>query len=537
MTNTDSISPVDGNGDNSGPGSAGSDCWKFWLGVFGITVLFFALRWNNFNAPLIRDEGEYGYAAQVLSQGMEPYQDAFIQKPPMVVYSYALAHLICPQCFWAPRLLAGAFAALATFFLGLIARMEFGPRFSWPSMWLMTPMILLPGIEQFPANTEMFLLFPLLATVAVYSYSRRFGIQPAHWMASGLLAVATLCYKYTALPIFVLLFVVWSLETWFAARKPGFLLRCWVSALLGAMVAALIILGFFLVPDGGRQLWECTVRFNRYYAASNNFSPGLMASRLKGFWSAWWILFLLLPALVLYRNWRIIFWIAMWVCALISTGGSNFGHYYILAMPFWAMLSAVAILSLSRHLAKWLSRPAGWIGIASAAVVLLFVLLPDFPWMLESPAEFVTGRLGARSPFMASPVVARRVAQLSLPKDFVLVAGSEPQILVYSHRFSPTRFITAYALVIPSPMTAIYQDEAIHDLQERPPALIVMAHSWLQEVSPTPPYLVFLNQLLSEHYDRVGGYAFDGPKGYWSEPLSDEAAPAAAMVLYKRRDL
>ena len=140
-----------------------------WLGVAGLLLLFVALRWNNCNAPLIRDEGEYAYAAQLLRHGVVPYTHSFLQKPPMIIYSYALANAILSQVFWAfSRLLVYLFVALATGLLGFIARREFGAGVALPAMWLMTPMVLLPEIQQFTANTEMFMLLPLLATVAVY---------------------------------------------------------------------------------------------------------------------------------------------------------------------------------------------------------------------------------------------------------------------------------------------------------------------------------------------------------------------------------
>src|SRR5271170_1901103 len=111
-----------------------------WLGVLGLAFLFVLLRWNNFDAPLTRDEGEYAYAARLLLSGSVPYEHSFLQKPPMVAYSYALAGLLAPDVFWLPRILADVFAALATVLLGYIALREFGPGVAMPAMWLMTPM-------------------------------------------------------------------------------------------------------------------------------------------------------------------------------------------------------------------------------------------------------------------------------------------------------------------------------------------------------------------------------------------------------------
>src|SRR5580698_2881282 len=145
--------------------------WSQWLSVLGLGLLFVALRWNNYNAPLGRDEGEYSYAARLLIQGVAPYQHAYIQKPPGVFYSYALSDLFLPQAFWSPRLLADLFIALATVVLGWIARLEFGEGFALPVMWLATPMFLLPRLDLYDANVETFMLLPLVGTVAVYCYS------------------------------------------------------------------------------------------------------------------------------------------------------------------------------------------------------------------------------------------------------------------------------------------------------------------------------------------------------------------------------
>src|SRR5258708_646879 len=108
----------------------------FWTNVAGIFLLFIALRWNTYDAPLVRDEGEYAYAAQLLGHGFALYEHSFLQKPPMVVYSYALAGAIAPKVFWFPRIVAYVFAALATALLGYIARIEFGERSVLPVMWL-----------------------------------------------------------------------------------------------------------------------------------------------------------------------------------------------------------------------------------------------------------------------------------------------------------------------------------------------------------------------------------------------------------------
>jgi hypothetical protein len=114
---------------NAPPGTTGGVRIGTWLCLLGIGLLFVTLRWNTYDLPLDRDEGEYAYSGWLVMQGIAPYEHAFLQKPPMVVYTYALASVLVPNTSWAPRILACIFLAAATVLLGLIVRVEFGrPR-------------------------------------------------------------------------------------------------------------------------------------------------------------------------------------------------------------------------------------------------------------------------------------------------------------------------------------------------------------------------------------------------------------------------
>jgi len=505
-----------------------------WLGILGIALLFVLLRWNNVDAPLTRDEGEYAYAAQLLLSGGVPYESSFLQKPPMVAYCYAVAHVMAPGAFWSPRLLAAAFAALATLLLGYIAHREFGPGVALPAMGLMTPMILLPRIEQFIANTEMFMLLPLMATVAVYVRSRADGGNGA-WLAAGALAGVTLCFKYTAFPLLAVIFVAWS---WDVARARKSLGGRWLTALLGCVAAAALVLAPFLLRDGGKRLWECTVVFNRFYAASSEFGAAEVLERLGEFARSWWILFLIPIGLVVERRKRVWFWAALFLVGWITTAGSSYGHYYIPIMPFWALLAALGIRDVAAWVAVKLARPEAWVRRASTAVVLCLVCLPDVRWMIRSKEQFATDKLGGWGSFLESPFIAARTAQVTSPRDLVYVAGSEPQVLCYANRFSPTRFVTAYPLMIPTPLAAGYQAEAIADLKRDPPAAIVLVRTpttWLRDADSPPEFVPFLSKLLAEDYDVVGGYLSDGSGSQWQEPMDRQDVSRCTMVLFKRK--
>lgn len=513
--------------------------WTVWLSGFGVLLLFLALRWNNYNVPLTRDEGEYAYAARLLKHGLAPYEHSFLQKPPMVLYTYALSDLLAPGVFWFPRVLAAIFAALATVLLGFIARREFGPAVAFPAMWLMTPLIVLPQIEQFAANTEFFLLLPLMATIFMYVRSRQNQGKSTDWFWAGIFAATALLYKYTVLPVLAFLFLMWTLEERRAGIKFSKQSRNWLCAILGAMTAALAILVFFLARDGGKHLWECTIRFNRYYALSPALHAVSAWTRVKSLLSAWWIIAALLPCAAVIgpppRTW---FWGGMFLAACLCTGGIYFGHYYILPMPFAALHAAVGINNLARLAAKRAAcsvRPL--IRLFTAATVLL-VCLPDVPFMLYPMERFADEKMKMWRSFLEARLVASHVSELSSPNDGVYVAGSEPEILYYSQRFSPTRFVIAYPFMIPTPLAQGFQREAIRDLEEQPPLLIVLAvspTSWMGEKDSPKEFMVYLKNLLDRKYETVGGFVYNSKGGHWQEPLLQEPSSSPSYVLYRRK--
>jgi hypothetical protein len=540
--------------------------------MLGVGALLIALRWNSLDAPLVRDEGEYAYAAQILKRGMHPYQDAFLQKPPMIVYTYAAAQAIAPHTFWFPRVLAALFAAGAAGVLGWIACLEFGPGVALPAVWLVTPMLLAPGLEQFTANTEMFMVLPLLGVFALYATRRHGQGGAAAWFFAGALGAVAVWYKYTCLPVLALLFVVWTVQEWrvwssrfsvsaaqessknsmkaelqalpVAERSSRFtfqasrLVRRWLLLLLGACLASLAILAPFLIRGGGTAIWQCTVVFNRFYRESATFGWSGLLSCARLFWLKWWILFLLLAVLVFRPRPRPWLWISMFLLAWLSTGASVFGQYYLLVMPFWALLAAVAINELASLAAPRLGLPVRWVGWATTATVLVLVCAPDLPLATCSRQEFAAAKAGGGNAFLESQTVARRLAELTKPSDRVFVAGSEPQILFYADRLSSTRFVLMYPLLIPTPLARGFQAEAIRDLERHPPAAIVFAPSplsWLPQKDSPPEFLHYLDKLVPEHYELVGGWVVDAEGGRWQEPLADQDRANSSLVIFRRK--
>jgi hypothetical protein len=79
----------------------------------------------------------------------------------------------------------------------------------------------------------------------------------------------------------------------------------------------------------------------------------------------------------------------------------------------------------------------------------------------------------------------------------------------------------------------------VQDLERHPPAVIVLAQSplsWLAQKKSPVEFITFLEKLLADHYERVGGWVADPKSGRWQEPLSDQDRANASLVLFRRKN-
>ena len=128
-----------------------------WIVVGGALILLLVLRWNSFEMPFERDEGEYAYSAWLMSKGGTLYKDAFLQKPPLIVYTYWLGQLLTKTGLWPARALALASVVGVMLTTSLVIARKFGRRASLVGFSLLPIMLSFPYFMGLGANTEIFI--------------------------------------------------------------------------------------------------------------------------------------------------------------------------------------------------------------------------------------------------------------------------------------------------------------------------------------------------------------------------------------------
>jgi hypothetical protein len=512
-----------------------SETWGVWLaGVFGLAVYVALLHWNTVGLALIRDEGEYAYAAWVWTQGLLPYADAALQKPPMIIYTYALGLGLDDGSGIAFRWLAVIFAWLAALVMGEIAGKQIGPAARWPARLLLPALMLMPGMGQAMANTEQFILLPILA-VWWLSACGGPGASFKAWFAAGCFAGIAVMYKYTAaVPVGVIV-IFWLIEAYKSRGMGRKLALCAASVIAGGVVAILLISAPFVIHDGGRSLYELTVSFNKEYVKvhlAGNLTFGHLFEMAK-----WWFPLILLSLLwFVPRASKGLFFPVYCLACLVATTLSPYQQYYMILIPCLAFAAAGGCTVLG----DWLVRSKAFSMAGgqrlSRLLVVLAALAPNVLLLLQPPA-WLENNLSWASQFKDAPLVAGKIDALTTPDQRVLIAGSEPQVLYMAKRLSSTRFMNVYPLMIPTSYAEKYQKIAIDEIRKNPPQVVVVVRdttSWL--TNPEMPLLYHQNleRMLKTDYVVASTLCQTDQGKVWFDDPGAATHPAAEWIVFVR---
>ena len=497
---------------------------------------FVLLTWNSFNAPFERDEGEYAYSAYLMRTGGTPYQDSFLQKPPLIIYTYLLGQEINPIAVWPPRVLAAIFTFLTAILVGLIATKEWGKIAGAFSIFIFLPLIYFPPLTPFSANTEKFMLLPIMALVALlvfYENSQKNWV----YILAGFLSVLAIFYKPICLPviIFIILYYLFKLykssspKTFSVLIKPILLMK--ISILFTAVILLLPFLNVLPI------FFKEVVIFNISYASSFGDPFGNFFNYLSKFLNYWWILLFLLFGLIFEKPKNILYYSALLLISLLCVFSSPIGHYYLMLMPFLALFCGALFSSLLNYFS--LNEHQKQITTFFALPVIIFIMIFPFKNQFSlAPKTLEEWVYGTVNPFGESGEVAIHLAQITNPSDTVFVAGSEPQIYYYAERKSKTRFIITYPLNLPTPYQKEYQTELVNDLEKNPPKAIVISQrtmSGLWNEGSPEIFIKYFDNLISQNYKIIGGYVWDNTGGHWQEPINDDLIKNASLLLLDKK--
>ncbi|MBM4084642.1 MAG: hypothetical protein FJ272_07620 [Planctomycetes bacterium] len=483
---------------------AGSRPLRAWqeLGVVALAIgLTLAIRAPFFRVPLERDEGEYAYIAWLMDQGGLPYRDAVNQKPPVTFGLYWLTMKATGASPAAFRLTAGVFAGLATYLVWVLGLKLYGPKAGVLAAAVFAIISAEPGVLGQTANTEVFMLLPLVAAALVLS--RPAPDRGPFWvLLCGLLCgLATMTKQVAAVNamgvIPFLLYDRWksgatvsvaesSATVPVAAPSGGAKLSVALADcgwfVLGLALGILPFFGAFWAAGALEDFLYWTLQHNLEYVGGGfdvyaahrlGVQMGRMAPGNFIFW---------LFALVgLYDCVRRPSRGQALVCGWLATSGVaacagwHFrAHYFLQVSPpvaLWAGFGLWRAAAQVRRLALPWQRALAYAVLTVAA--LAPPLAANFRHLVSSP-DAISRAIYGLNPFVEAPRIADYLAARTQPDQRVFILGSEPEILFHARRQSATRYIIFYPLTGPYKDVRKKQESVADELARNKPAYIVL---------------------------------------------------------------
>ena len=446
--------------------------------VAGLILITAAVRIPLLDVPLERDEGEYAYIAWRLGHNELPYRDWVDQKPPAIFWVYRVALALPLDPIRAVHFAALLFAAASACALFFLAR-RFTNRFwAFVATALFTLLSADPFAQGAAANTEVFMLLPLILSQIAFLKAADGPRNVLPMLICGALTGIAIAFKQVAAVNWFLLIALYPI---FAAPE-----KRWSSAVafaiwsLGGLFAIAAIIGlYFWTRHGLSELVDNVFTHNLEYIGAMTWSDRFQfcsetVARLARTETLVWIFSAAgLIALVVAGKGKWFALLAGWLVTSmigVSASGYFFPHYFQQLLP---PLALIAVLG-----AKWLSelRPwrSSWIPRALFGLLLVFLPLKTLCpfWFSYTPADAVR-TIYPGNFFAEMPEFAARIAEVTSSEQRVFVFGAEPELLFYAQRVSATRYIFLFPLYGPYRNAREKQIAAADEIQRATPAAAV----------------------------------------------------------------
>jgi hypothetical protein len=293
--------------------------------------------------------------------------------------------------------------------------------------------------------------------------------------------------------------------------------------------------------------------YGSQYAGAESLSRGLanLQVNLDGLQNDFLILWLLAP----------LGWLLLWAgnykpqtklfitfLAIVSLGSVLPGlyfrqHYFVLFLPVFSVLIAVAIDATS----KWIAGKSQIIGLSGAAMLLfaIVVLAGIIPlrWYLFQQSMFAVSRsIYGSNPFPESVTIGRYIKKNTAETDRVAILGSEPQIYFYADRLSATGYIYTYSLMENQEFNLQMQEEMIAEIEAQQPEVLIFCRipqSWLVRDESPDKILEWVSTYSTAYYDETGVMEIppgNGPADfYWHEQVRQFKGTSDKQVYIFRR--
>ena len=474
--------------------------------VLSLAIIFFltaAIRLPLLSIPFERDEGAYAYIAWRLGHDELPYRDWVDQKPPGVYWVYRLALSLPLEPIRAVHFMGLLFTAASAGALFFLARRFLRVSLACGVALLFVALSADPWVEGTAANTELFMLLPLILSQLVFLAAVPAGrCRIPYMVLCGVLIGIAAGFKQVAALNWFLLVALYPVFAAGGNRLRGTLAFAAWSVLGAAWVWSFLII-YFYFQHGLADFIYNVFTHNLGYIQTESWAKrwGLCGHTLYGLVRTQALVWVFAAAGLVAlgrtgrRKWLL--FVAGWLVTSamgVSASGFFYPHYFQQTLPVLALAGVLGAEAL--HGARfWRTLLAGWgrkvlLGMA----LLILPAIAICPFIFSYTPKEAVQRIYPGNQFAEMPEIGRRLAQVTGPKDRVYIFGAEPEVLFYARRVSATRYIFLFPLYGP------YKDARLRQLltageitDARPAAALLLPNGFLFR-SGTEQYLTKWSQ-------------------------------------------
>ncbi len=427
--------------------------WRIALGV--ILLLAVLVRMPFLHVPLITDEGGYAYTTHYGLSGKTLYHLLWFDRTQGILWVYRVIFQTLGRSIVAIRLFAALYNAGSALLVYVIGRRLAEKRTGLLAALLFALFSVMPHVQGFTANAELFMTLPALASLALLLPTERTGMEADRRLfarensaatrslfLSGLFAGIAVVIK----PAEIAAVAIAALLLFLAARREGSPWRARLrrQSILGAGV----LIGIMpAVVDGFARDGRAYIRqVLLYRGATESIVSRHALGRLGHLaWNSLVVGGDVLPlviltalALTVYRaslskdarNLAPLWFLASF--GGIALGGNGFTHYFFQLLPPLAIYAAIGVQAAFVR-----GGARGWRVRLVTVLSLSLMLTAAYTgrYFVAQPAEISWGLYHDRAYQAQEPLVAYLKAN-TRPNDRVYIAFEAPEIYYLSERQS-----------------------------------------------------------------------------------------------------
>jgi hypothetical protein len=503
------------------------------------------------DVPLERDEGEYAYAAQLLLQGIPPYEQVYSMKLPGIYVAYAGVLAVLGQTHTGIHLgllLVNAATVALIFLLARRLMDEISALVVAASFALLAMSQSVQGVF---ANAEHFVLLP--AAMGLLLLVRAIDTDRIRLISlSGLCMGLAFVTKQHGAAFVAFGGLYLALEQ--LQRRPRDWRRlgvtCGAFGVCAATPYALTCLILWAI-GAFDQFWFWTFTYARSY--TDQVPLSLAAARFARsaapiFEAApliWIAAGVGLTATVWHRDRGrhrgFVALLGVFSLLAICPGFFFRPHYFVLLLPAAAVMAGLGIRAIA-DLASGAGVPvtSDRLAIALATVCLGTSVIQQSDYFFQMTPLQVARSTYPGNPFPEAREIADFIHTQTQERDRIAVIGSEPEIYFYANRRAATGYLYMYEMMQPHEWAPRMQQELINEVEAGEPEFLIfvgVVTSWLAQRGSHPLIFRWFEQYKKD-FSLVGvaPVGLDGAVFYPGRNLERVDPATRSLVRVYRRN-